>query len=158
MVVSSAWHYTAAMTIPVSVLLAISLSGSVVAAEKKIQRKDLPAAVQTAVQQEESNGATVKNIVAEKEGGRTVYEVEMTVRGHTRDLLFDAGGTVIETEEEVSLDAVPAPVKAALEARGTVVKVEVVTKGANVTYEGQIEKNGKKSEVAVDAAGRRIKG
>ena len=33
-----------------------------------------------------------------------------------------------------------------------------MTKGANVTYEGQIEKNGKKSEVAVDAAGRRIKG
>jgi len=146
------------MKIPVSVLLAISLSGSVVAVEKKIQRKDLPAAVQTAVQQEESNGATVKNIVAEKEGGRTVYEVEMTVRGHTRDMLFDAAGTVIESEEEVSLDAVPAPVKAALEARGTVVKVEVVTKGANVTYEGHIEKNGKKSEVAVDAAGRRIKG
>lgn len=146
------------MKIPVSVLLAISVSGSVVAVEKKIQRKDLPAAVQTAVQQEESNGATVKNIVAEKEGGKTVYEVEMTVRGHTRDMLFDAAATVIESEEEVSLDAVPAPVKAALEARGTVVKVEVVTKGANVTYEGHIEKNGKKSEWAVDAAGRRIKG
>jgi hypothetical protein len=66
-----------------------------------------------------------------------VYEVETTVRGHTRDLLFDAAGTVIESEEEVSLDAVPAPVKAALERRGTVVKVEVVTKGANVTYEGR---------------------
>ena len=110
------------MKVPVSVLLAISLSGSVVAVEKKIQRKDLPAAVETAVQQEESNGATVKNIVAEKEGGKTVCEVETTVRGHTRDLLFDAAGTVIESEEEVSLDAVPAPVKAALEARGTVVR------------------------------------
>ena len=140
------------------ILLVVSLSSSVLAVEKKIQRKDLPPAVQAAVQQEEANGATVKNIVAEKEGGKTVYEVETTVRGHTRDLLFDAAGTMIESEEEVSLDAVPAPVKAALEARGTVVKVEVVTKGANVTYEGQIERNDKKSEVAFDATGRRIKG
>jgi uncharacterized membrane protein YkoI len=141
-----------------TVLLAMALSGPLVAVEKKIQRKDLPAAVQSAVQREEMNGATIKNITADKEGGQTVYEVETIVGGHTRDVIFDAAGTVIESEEEVSIDAVPAPVKAALEARGTVMKVETVTKGAKVTYEAQVEKNGKKSEVTVDAAGRRIKG
>jgi uncharacterized membrane protein YkoI len=83
-----------------------------------------------------------------------MYEVETTVNGHTRDLLFDASGKLVETEEETPIGAVPAPVRAALEARGTVLKVETLTKGSVVTYEAQIEKNGKKSEVVVDANGK----
>jgi len=62
------------------------------------------------------------------------------------------------SEEEVSIDTVPAPVKAALQAAGNVIKIEMVTKGGKVTYEAQVEKHGKKSEVAVDAAGKRVKG
>jgi hypothetical protein len=40
---------------------------------------------------------------------------------------------------------------------GTVGKVETVTKGKTVTYEAVVEKNGKKTEVAVNAAGEPIK-
>jgi uncharacterized membrane protein YkoI len=145
------------MKLLTAVLFALSAAGAAAAAEKKIQMKDLPAAVQQAVHQEEAKGATIKNIIAEKEGGKTVYEVETIVSGHTRDLIFDATGTVVESEEEVSIDAVPGPVKAALEASGKVIKVETLTKGAKVTYEAQVEKNGKKSEVAVDALGKRVK-
>lgn len=141
----------------IPVLLALAVSGSAAAAEKKIQMKDLPAAVQKAVHEEEMKGATVKNILAEKEGGQTVYEVETMIGGHTRDLILDATGKVLESEEEISIDAVPAPVKAALEASGKVIKVEALTKGAHVTYEAQVEKNGKKSGVTVDAAGKRVK-
>jgi len=61
------------------------------------------------------------------------------------------------SEEEVSIDTVPAPVKAALQSAGNVIKIEMVTKGGKVTYEAQVEKHGKKSEVAVDAAGKRVK-
>jgi hypothetical protein len=42
-----------------------------------------------------------------------------------------------------------------------VIKVETLKKGAAATaviYEAQIEKNGKKSEVAVDPSGKRVKG
>ena len=138
-------------------LLALVVAASAMAAGKKIQRKDLPAAVLKTVQQEEAKGATVKNIIAEKEGGKTVYEVETTVSGHTRDLIVDATGKVVESEEEVALNAIPAPARAAFEASGKVVKVETLTKGATVAYEAQIEKNGKKSEVAVDATGKRVK-
>lgn len=49
------------------------------------------------------------------------------------------------------------PSRGALEARGTVGKVETVTKGTTVTYEAVVEKNGKKTEVAVNAAGKPIK-
>jgi len=152
-----AFFAIAARRLLIAVLLALTVARPAGAGEDKIQMNDLPAAVQKAVQQEEAKGATIKNIVAEKESGQTVYEVETIVSGHTRDLIFDATGKIVESEEEVSIDAVPAPAKAAFEASGKVVKVETVTKGANVTYEAQVEKNGKKSEVAVDALGKRVK-
>jgi uncharacterized membrane protein YkoI len=126
------------------------------AADKKIQAKDLPPAVQKAVQ-EETKGATIKGYAKEVENGKTMYEVETTVNGHSRDLVFDAAGTLVAAEEAIGLDAVPAAVKSALEARGKVLAVETVTKGKTVTYEAQIEKNGKKSEVVVDASGKPVK-
>lgn len=86
-----------------------------------------------------------------------MFEVETTVSGHSRDLLFDASGTLVEIEEATNLDTVPAAVRAALEARGHVLTVEQVTRGKTITYEATVEKNGKKSEVAVNADGRPIK-
>ena len=136
--------------------LALGVTG-LSAADKKVQMKDLPAAVQKTVRAEEANGAKVVGLATEVEGGKTMYEVETTVSGHTRDLMLDATGRIVETEEETSIDAVPPAVKAALEARGKVGKVETVTKGKTVTYEAVVEKNGKKSEVAVNAAGKPIK-
>jgi uncharacterized membrane protein YkoI len=138
---------------------ALALAGTtILAQEKKVEMKDLPPAVQKAVDAN-LNGGTLKGLSTEKEAGKTVYEVETTVNGHTRDLLLDAKGNLIEVEEEVAMDAVPAAVKTALEAHGKIIKVETVTKGkAPATYEGVVEKNGKKSEVAVDASGKKIKG
>jgi hypothetical protein len=57
----------------------------------------------------------------------------------------------------IALAAEKKAVKAALEGIGKVIKVETVTKGARTTYEAQVETKGKKSEVAVDAAGKHIK-
>jgi uncharacterized membrane protein YkoI len=137
--------------------LAILLgAASLAAADKKIQAKDLPPAVQKAIP-EETKGATIRGYAKEVEGGKTMYEVETTVNGHSRDLLFDATGRLVEAEEATTLDAVPAAVKLTLEARGKVLSVETVTKGKAVTYEGVVEKNGKKSEVAVTADGKPIK-
>ena len=127
------------------------------AADKKIQRKDLPLAVQQTVQSEETKGAKVVGLSTEVEGGKTMYEVETTVNGHSRDLLVNDRGQIVETEEETSINDVPAAVKSALEARGTVGKVETVTKGKAVTYEATVEKNGKKREVAVNALGKPVK-
>ncbi len=134
-------------------VVAMGLVG-LAAADKKIQMKDLPQPVQKAVQQEEAKGTKIVGLASEVEAGKTMYEVETTVNGHTRDLLFDASGKLVETEEETPISAVPAAVKAALEARGKVLKLETLTKGSIVTYEAQVEKNGTKSEVVVDATGK----
>jgi uncharacterized membrane protein YkoI len=138
----------------VCVPVALTLAVAATAADKKVQMKDLPPAVQKAVQQEQAKGATIVGLASEVEGGKTMYEVETKVNGHTRDLLFTAAGVLVEAEEETPIDAVPAAVKAAFEARGKVLKIETLTKGKSVTYEAQIEKNGKTSEVVVNADGK----
>jgi uncharacterized membrane protein YkoI len=141
---------------PIALALAVAVAG-LGAADGKVRMQDLPAAVQKTVQAEEARGAKIVGLATEVENGKTMYEVETTVAGHTRDLLVNPAGAIVETEEETALNAVPVAVKTALEARGKVGKVETVTKGKTVTYEAVVEKNGKKSEIAVDAAGKPIK-
>ena len=138
---------------PLLIALAVGLLG-LAAADKKLQMEDLPQPVQKAVRQEEARGATIVGLASEREGGKTMYEVETKVNGRTRDLLFDASGKLVEAEEETTIGAVPSAVRAAFDARGKVLKVEALTRGGVVTYEAQIEKNGKKSEVVVDANGK----
>jgi len=134
-----------------------ALGAAVIAQETKIGMKDLPPAVQKAVK-EHTKGAEVRGFAKEVEEGKTFYEAETKVNGRTRDLLFDPSGQLVEIEEQMSLDAVPAAVKAAFEAAGRVSKVESVTNGKTVTYEAVIEKDGKKSEVMVDRDGKLTRG
>ena len=81
--------------------------------EKKLKRADLPAAVRKTVDQE-SQGATIRGYSSEIDDGQLVYEVEMRVHGHGRDVLIGADGSVLEIEVEVALDSLPAAVKAGL--------------------------------------------
>jgi uncharacterized membrane protein YkoI len=128
-----------------------------VAQEKKIKRSDLPAAVEKTVVVQ-SEGATIKGFNREKEDGKTLYEVEMIVKGHTKDVLIDETGAVVEVEEEVVFDALPAEVKKGLAAKagkGKITKVESLTKKDKlVAYEAQVVTNGKKSEMQVGPDGK----
>src|SRR5215469_18245778 len=112
------------------VLFVISLTISIQAQEKKLQRSDLPVAVQKTVD-EQSKGATVKGFSTEVEDGKKIYEVELTVNGHTKDISMDSQGHVLEIEEEVSLESLPSAVKEGLTkaaGKGTIQKVETLTK------------------------------
>jgi hypothetical protein len=142
-----------------AILLASVLlfAGLAVAQEKKIKRSDLPPAVEKTVATQ-SAGATVKGFSKEVEKGQTLYEAEMIVNGHTKDILIDTNGAIVEVEEEVAMDALPAEVKAGLQAKageGKLVKVETLTKQDKlVAYEAQVTKGGKKSEVQVGPDGK----
>jgi len=146
----------------VLVLVLLGTTATALAAqERKISRRDLPAAVaRTAAT--ESHGAKVRGYSAEKENGQTLYEVELTVNGHHRDVLIDTTGTVVEVEEQVKLADVPAVVRDSLRAaagKGRVTGVESVTKGGRiVAYEARVNTHGKRSEVSVDPDGKRITG
>jgi acyl CoA:acetate/3-ketoacid CoA transferase alpha subunit len=133
------------------------LAGTASAQEKKIKRSDLPPAVEKTVAVQ-SAGATIHGFSTEKEKGQTLYEAEMTVNGHSKDVLIAADGTVVEVEEQVALDSLSPVVKAGLQAKagkGKIVKVESLTKKDKlVAYEAQVDTNGKKSEVQVGPDGK----
>jgi uncharacterized membrane protein YkoI len=127
------------------------------AAESKVSLKNLPPAVRATVEAETKN-ATVKGISKEKEKGQTVYELESIVNGRTRDLMIDSAGKVYIVEEQIDADKAPAPVRAALEARGTIVTLESVLESGKTTYEGRVRtKGGKKLTMELDADGRPIR-
>src|SRR5882757_3393616 len=133
------------------------LAGTSSAQEKKIKRTDLPPAVEKTVAAE-SAGATVKGFSTEKEKGETFYEAELVVNGHSKDVLIDVSGAVVEVEEEMALDSLSADVKAGLQAKagkGKILKVESLTKkGKLVAYEAKVDTNGKKSEIQVGPDGK----
>jgi hypothetical protein len=127
------------------------------AQEKKIQRSDLPPAVEKTVQAQ-SHGATIRGFSQEKENGQTFYEAEMMVNGHSKDILIASSGDIAEVEEEVALDSLSPAVVQGLQAKagkGRLAKVESLTKhGKLVAYEAKVLTNGKKSEVQVGPDGK----
>ena len=140
-----------------AVLVGLFLAGIGSAQEKRIKRSELPPAVEKTVA-EVSKGATVKGLSEETEKGKTTYEVEMVVKGHTKDVELDSSGAIVEVEEEAAMDSLPASVKAGLTAKaaaGKILKVESVTKnGKLVAYEAKVETAGKKSEIQVGPDGK----
>ena len=140
-----------------AVVAALSLAPIALAQEKKIERKDLPPAVEKTVAAQ-SQGATIRGFSQEKENGQLNYEAELTVNGHSKDILIDANGEVVEIEEQVAIDSLPAPVKDGLQARagdGQILKVESLTKKNKlVAYEAVVQSAGKKKEIQVGPDGQ----
>ena len=117
--------------------------------------KDLPPAVQKAVQ-DETKIAELKGLSKETTNGKTVYEVETVANGKTRDLVIDSKGAVIEVELEATLDTIPEAAKAGILKKvgtGKVKKVETLTKGGVTNYEASYTKGGKSLAVLVEADG-----
>ncbi len=131
-------------------------AGSAYGQEKRIDKSELPSAVQKTVE-EQSKGATVLGFAKEMENGKPYYEAQLRINGHTKDVSMDADGNIAEIEEEVSMDALPLAVRDSLQARaetGTLKKVESLTKhGTLVAYEAQVFKAGKHSEIQVGPSG-----
>ena len=137
-----------------TMLLCVTLTFS---QEKKIKRSDLPPAVEKTVAAQ-SKGATIRGFSQEKENGQTFYEAEMMVNGHSKDVLIDSNGGIVEVEEEVAMDALPGSVKDGLQAKagkGKLGKVESLTKHDKlVAYEAVVHAKGKKSEIQVGPEGQ----
>jgi len=139
-------------------ILGVLFLASAGAAEKRINRSDLPPAVERAVAAQGADA--VRGFSKETENGQTFYEAELTVNGLSRDLRIDPTGTIVEVEEEVPWANLPAEVRTSLHAAagaGTLVKVESLTKHDRlVAYEAQIENKGRKSEIQFGPDGQRL--
>lgn len=128
--------------------------------ETRVKMKDLPEAVRKTVQ-EQSKGAAVRGLAKEVEKGQTYYEAELRVKGHTRDVLIDSSGAVVEIEEQVAMSSLPPDVKEAIRknaGKGKVTSVESITKNnIVVAYEAHVNTAGKRSEIKVAPDGKLIK-
>ena len=146
----------------ISLFAALLLAASMANAqeEKKIRRKQLPAAVEKTVAAE-SQGATIKGFAREVEKGKTYYEAEMSINGHAKDILMDTRGNIVEVEEQVDMATLPASVQDALKqaaGTGTIEMVESLTKkGKLVAYEGHVKRGNKRSEISVGPNGEKLK-
>lgn len=139
------------------VLAGLIVTSTVAAQERKITRRDLPAAVARTVAAQR-HGARVRGYSEEKENGQTFYEAELVLHGRSKDILIDTSGAVVEVEEQVDLTALPEAVQAGLRAgagSGRITKVESLTKlGQLVAYEANVTTGGKRSEVQVGPDGK----
>ncbi len=126
--------------------------------EGKLALKDLPKPVQVTVQKE-TQGATIVGISKETDAGKTIYEIETKVSGHSRDMLVDAKGALTEVEEETALDSLPAAVQAGIKTsigKSKLVKLETVMNGTKVKtgYSALVETGGKQSEIEMGLDGK----
>ena len=144
------------MTIATGCIISGLMVAAAFSAETKVKIESLPVPVQNTVK-EQTRSAKLVGVTKEKEGGKTVYELETMADGKSRDLMIDAAGAIISVEQEVALDTIPAAAQAAIQkkiAGGKLTKVETVTKGSAVSYEAAYTtKSGKKSEYTVNADG-----
>ncbi len=121
--------------------------------EERIELQAAPAAIQAAIQRIVGNNMIVE-ITREREDGVTEYEVEfMTVAGPQSASLSEAGD-LLELEQEVTADALPAAVRQKLAqgfAGASIQEAELVQK---VFYEIELTEAGRTREIKIDAAGR----
>ena len=145
----------------ITILLAggLILFGAVKAQERRVKMQDLPEAVQKTVK-EQGKDATLRGLSREVENGKTEYEAEFTVNGHSRDVTIDPQGNVLEVEEEVALASLPDAVQNGLKAaagKGQILKIESISKDGHLEkYEALVKTSGRKSEIQVDANGKLI--
>jgi len=136
------------------------IAGVCVSQEKRVKMKDLPEAVQKTVN-EQSKGATIKGLSKEVQKGQTVYEVELTVDGHSKDVTIDSSGKVVEAEEQVQLSSLPEAIQTAIKQNARTAQiqlVESVIKGGTLQYyEVHLKKGTKKSELKIGPDGKVVK-
>ena len=78
-------------------------------AEDRLKKSDLPAAVQKTADAE-SIDATVLGYTKNIEHRHVEYEVQLMVGDHTKDVTIDPQGNILEVEEQIAPEVLPANV------------------------------------------------
>ena len=143
----------------VSAFIVVVVTATAYAQERKLTRAQLPPAVEKTVAAE-SQGATIKGFSTEVEKGKRLYEAELEINGRSTDISMDRNGNIVEVEEEVTMDSLPATVQDALKQRagaGTIGKIESLSKnGKLVAYEAHVKTGAKRSEIQVGPNGEKL--
>jgi len=152
------WWKVAVITLVIAAMLGVVTYAD---KEKKIT---LPAAVKAAISALYPN-AEIDEVEIEEEGLK-VYEIELEENEDEFDVTVAPDGTIVEVETEISLDDLPAAVKAAILAAADGAQVEEVSKEVTyavvtlveleepqTSYEVELVKDGNEVEIEVAADG-----
>ena len=124
-----------------------------------VTQAELPAPVQATVVAQ-AKGATIHGLSKSMEGGHVTYELEIVMaNGHRRDMDIDPQGGIHEVEEEVALESVPDPAKAAILAQAgarKVTRVEALSSGEGTLYgyEVGVTDGARHGEFRIDLQGK----
>lgn len=128
-------------------------------AEKKLTKRDLPAAVLAAFEKSYPK-AVIQGVGSEKEDSAAYFEVESIDGAVKRDILYATDGTVHEVEESVTMKDLPEAARQSISKdypHEKIDRVEKITRGSEMTFEVKIGKGKEKMEIVFDAAGKTIK-
>jgi hypothetical protein len=118
----------------------------------------LPQAVASAFRQAYP-AAHILHVSKERRAGKIVYEIESRDGDTRRDLIYDPAGAVLEIEERIPADSIPAAVRAAAERRvagAKLVGAERVTRGTVILFEVELRLNGRSRFLTFDPEGRAV--
>lgn len=117
-------------------LLTLTTAVALVNAQK-VQQKDVPGPVQKGFQKQ---FPTVKNIKWEKENGN--YEAGFIANGVETSVIVDSSGNIVETETEISRNALPTSIKEYIAKNYPNQKIKEAAKITDVkgivTYEAEV--------------------
>jgi hypothetical protein len=125
---------------------------------EKVTLDQVPAAVRETLERV-CRGAIVRDITKEIEGGKTLYDFEVTREGRAFEFDIAANGEVLSREEQVELSQLPSAVRQTIERAGKGGKVGTimrVNEEGKTSYEAEIAIKGKTIEIAIAADGKVI--
>jgi uncharacterized membrane protein YkoI len=143
-------------------LIAFGVTVSVSAAEKRLEKSQVPKAALAAVAAKYPK-ARMTGFSEEDEGGKRVYEVKLQWGGERAEVTVSSEGKILAEERVISMREVPDAVKKTLStgsyAKAKVSRIERVTDGAKPdapTYELQVEQGGRRHELVFAHTGELI--
>ena len=141
-----------------ALVAALSLTTIALAQEKRIERKDSSSCRRKNSRGRESGRDNQRLLPGKRKRPDQLRSRNSQSMAIAKTFLSSANGDVIEVEEQVALDSLPAAVRDGIQAKagaGKIVKVESLTKHDKlVAYEAVVQTAGKKKEIQVDPNGR----
>ena len=123
--------------------------------EQSIPVDKAPQAVQSALDKE-LHGAKATSLEQEDEDGFVAYETEYSANNVKHSVKLSEDGTVLETEEEVAVSAIPAAVTAQIQERFPKATIKEAQRVVSTFFEVTLDANGKEREAKIYANGRPV--
>jgi len=128
------------------------------AKERKVTLDQVPQKVRETLERE-CRGATIRDITEENDGGKILYDFEVTREGRAFEFDITADGEVVSREEQVELSRLPSAVRQTIERAGKggeIGTIMRVNEEGTTSYEAEIAIKGKTTEIAIAADGKMV--